>query len=237
MKRVDRSSENKITIEKIKTKTAKKKKVGWYQTKLRNISPYFTWLFLKAGVSANQATVMSVIFAIIGALFFLFKNPAYWILAWVIMQLYPIIDCVDGEIARYKRGFKYTKIGIKFDEFMHPVVNGIVLIFATFGLYFIYQSFYIFVFGFVAVFFMFLNRLVNVSFQAENKLTSKTIQKTIHGDKYPLGGLVHIFLVPSLLDTFFSNFRLLFLILLGISFPLLFIQNMTTSYKFLKSAK
>lgn len=229
MKRVDRSSKNKITIEKIKHKTAKKKKVDWYQTKLRNISPYFTWMFLKADISANWVTIMSVLFVALGAVLFLFENPAYWMLAWLIMQLYPILDCVDGEIARFKRGFKYTKLGMSLDEFMHPVVNGIVLVFATFGLYSIYQNFYIFVFGFVALFFMFLNRLVNISILAEKKPASST-----YSSKYPLGGLVHIFIVPSILDVPFSNFRLLFLLLLGVGFPLLFIQNIITSYKFLQ---
>ena len=229
MKRVDRSSENKITIEKIKSKTAKKKKVDWYQEWLRNISPYFTWVFLKFGISANVVTVLSVLSVWLGAALFLFENPAYWLLAWLIMQLYPILDCVDGEIVRFKRGFKYTKLGMSLDEFMHPVVNGIILMFATFGLYFIYQSFYIFVLGFAALFCMFLNRLVNVSIIAEKKLTSST-----HSNKYPLGGLVHIFLVPSLLDMFFSDFRLLFLILISAGFLVLFMRNIITSYRFLQ---
>lgn len=219
----------KITVDEIRKKTSKKTKMDWYQSKLRNVSPYFTWFFLHIGISANQATIISIFPIIVGSFFFLFENPLYWILAWVIMQFYPIIDCADGEIARYKDNV--TKLGLVLDEFLHPPINGLVLVFATFGLYFIYQSFYIFVFGFSALFFMFLNRLVNLSFRVKSKLISKANQKGIYGYRLPLGGLIHAFIIPSILDIFFSNFRLLFLVLLGIGIPVVFIKNIVSSYK------
>lgn len=225
MKQVVRE-DDKITIKKIREKTGKNKRMDWYQKKLRNISPYFTWFFLHAGISADQVTLLSILPVIFGSFLLLFKNPLYWILGWVIMQLYCIIDCADGEVARYKNNS--TKFGLVVDEFLHPVVNVIVLIFVMFGLFFMYKSFYVFIFGVSAIVFILLNRLLKLSFSFEK---NSILSKHIGGGKIPLGGLIHVFLIASILDTFSYNFRLLFLILIGIISPLVFVQNMINEYK------
>ena len=218
--------DKKITIEKIKNKVGKNKHMDWYQKKLRYISPYFTWVFLHLGLSANQVTILSFLPVILGSIFILFKNPIYWILAWAIMQLYCIIDCSDGEVARYKNNM--TKFGFIFDEFLHPVANLLVLIFATFSLYFIYRSLYVFIFGVSAILFILLNRLLKLSFSGKD---SSFQQKHVGGGKIPLGGLIHAILITAVLDLFFFNFRLLFLILIGSVSPLIFVRNTSNLYK------
>lgn len=217
-------TKDKITIKKILDKAAKHSKMDWYQKIIRKISPYFTFTFLTLGISANQVTLISLIPIITGASLFVLSNPFYWVLGWVIMQLYCVIDCSDGEVARYNNNV--SNFGIAFDEFLHPIVNSIVLIAATVGLYLMYQESYVIIFGGFAVFFTLLNRIVRISFS--------TKKVGIGGGRLPLGGLIHAFLIPSLLDMYFSGFRLLFLLLLGLLIPLLFLRNLINSYRTLR---
>ena len=69
----------------------------------RRISVYFTRLFLALGVSANQATVLSVVAAIGAGGFFTQAAPVYWFAGLLLLHLSVIFDCVDGEIARYRK--------------------------------------------------------------------------------------------------------------------------------------
>jgi len=69
----------------------------------RRISVYFTRVFLALGVSANQATVLSLVAAIGAGGFFARAAPAYWLAGLFLLHLSVILDCVDGEIARYRK--------------------------------------------------------------------------------------------------------------------------------------
>jgi phosphatidylglycerophosphate synthase len=218
-----------ITIENIKKmKIKREKKFDWYnEAILRKISPYFDWLFLHIGLSGNQITFLSIVPVIIGSSLFLFSSPFYWILGWAVMQLYPILDCCDGEVARYKN--QLTKFGYVMDEFLHPVSNAVVLAFATFGLFLIYRNLYIFIFGISAILFTLTNRILKLSFTIKKNIT-------LAGKRFPFGGLTHLFLIPAILDVFFSDFRFLSLVLFGIIAPLIFLRNTVNIYKENKDA-
>jgi len=69
----------------------------------RRISVYVTRLFLALGVSANQATVLGLIAAIAAGGFFTRPAPVYWFAGLFLLYLSLILDCVDGEIARYRK--------------------------------------------------------------------------------------------------------------------------------------
>ena len=64
----------------------------------RNISIYFTKLFIKIGLTANQVTVLNLLFTF-GGTYSLFTGN--YLVAFALYQLYFIIDCSDGELARY----------------------------------------------------------------------------------------------------------------------------------------
>jgi len=227
MKKNAAKEDNKITIEKIKKLAGKNKRMDWYQRWIRSISPYFTWIFLHLGLNANQVTLLSIIPVILGSSFLLNKDPLYWLVGWAIMQFYCIMDCSDGEVARYKNNL--TKFGFVFDEFLHPIANVLVLTFAMFGLFYMYQNLYVFVLGVSSIVFILLNRLLKLSFSFRDNAVS---QKTVGGGKVPLGGLIHVILVAALLDVFFSGFRLLFLVLIGAAAPLVFARNLIREYRF-----
>lgn len=69
----------------------------------RRISVHFTRLFLALGVSANQATALSLVAAIAAGGFLTRATPTHWFAGLFLLHLSVILDAVDGEIARYRK--------------------------------------------------------------------------------------------------------------------------------------
>jgi len=64
---------------------------------------YVTWFFLRLNISANQATYISIIIGL-GSCIFLALGSYVLKLAGVLLAvLYLLLDCVDGNIARYRK--------------------------------------------------------------------------------------------------------------------------------------
>lgn len=226
MKRAAAKKEDKITIEKIKGVIPKNKRMDWYQRRIRVVSPYFTWLFLRIGLNANQVTLLSILPVVFGSFLLLSKDPLYWILAWAIMQLYCIMDCSDGEVARYRN--ELTEFGFVVDEFLHPISNVLVLTFAMFGLFFAYQNFYALAFGLSAIIFTLFNRLLKLSFSVRDK---DILQKHVGGGKVQLGGLTHIIPVMAVLEVVRPDSGFLILGMIGIITPMVFLRNLVRAYE------
>jgi len=70
---------------------------------LRDLSPYVTWVLLKTPISANGVTglMISTGWATAAALLI----PGIWgpVLALILGQLQMLIDCCDGEVARWRK--------------------------------------------------------------------------------------------------------------------------------------
>jgi phosphatidylglycerophosphate synthase len=82
----------------------------------RNISIYFTKFFIKLGLTANQVTVLNLLFTFGGVYSLFTKN---YLIAFVLYQLYFIIDCSDGELARYYN--TASGRGLFLDRMVHVV--------------------------------------------------------------------------------------------------------------------
>ena len=70
---------------------------------LRDLSPYLTWLLLKTSISANGVTGLMILtgWSVAAALLIPgFAGPA---LALVLGQMQMLVDCSDGEVARWRR--------------------------------------------------------------------------------------------------------------------------------------
>lgn len=72
---------------------------------LRKFSKLLTWLAVKIGATPNQVTLISFAIGLYSA--FCFAQGSFWqiLLGAVLLQLSIIVDCVDGELARYTRQF------------------------------------------------------------------------------------------------------------------------------------
>ncbi len=97
-----------MKLEDIKDKyssTRQKEEKGflWVYYVVRRISFYPTWLFLKAGLSANQASYISILVGAIGCGLLAFGNYNIRIAGALLCNIWIILDCVDGNIARYKQ--------------------------------------------------------------------------------------------------------------------------------------
>ena len=91
----------------------------------RRISPYFTREALRLGLSANQVTVIMIIFGLIGSWMFSLQGPIA-LLGFLGIQIYLLLDSVDGEVARYNKS--ESAIGIYLDRWGHYVVEGSIFI-------------------------------------------------------------------------------------------------------------
>jgi phosphatidylglycerophosphate synthase len=79
---------------------------SWYgKIFIRKISIYLTKLILiiPPNISANQITLFGVLLNLVGAIFLATGKSWYLIAGALILQGAFILDCVDGEIARYRK--------------------------------------------------------------------------------------------------------------------------------------
>ena len=77
-------------------KRAFDKDYPWLYFVARPISFYPTWLLLKLGITANQATLIGLIISIIGCIFLAFGS--YWaaIIGVVLVNIGYLFDVIDG---------------------------------------------------------------------------------------------------------------------------------------------
>ena len=88
---------------------------------LRSISPYVTRLALRIGLSANAVSWLMIVVGLAAA--WSFALPSWWPMLGVLgIQVYLLLDCVDGEVARYLQS--QSPIGIYLDRWGHYLVEG-----------------------------------------------------------------------------------------------------------------
>jgi phosphatidylglycerophosphate synthase len=72
---------------------------------VRPLSRKVTRLGLRLGWSPNAVTMVSLALGVLAAVLVATGNQALWVVAAVLVQISLVIDCVDGEIARFTRHF------------------------------------------------------------------------------------------------------------------------------------
>ena len=97
---------------------------------LRDISPYLTWLLLRTSISANGVTGLMILVGWSTALALLIPGIAGASLALVLGQLQMLVDCSDGEVARWRNtrspaGVFLDKVGHYTTEALIAVVLGV----------------------------------------------------------------------------------------------------------------
>jgi hypothetical protein len=89
---------------------------------MRSISPYFTWLFVRIGFSPNQLTYTMIICGVLGGAAVAVSAGGTIGLIWaivgaVLIQAYLLLDCSDGEVARFRKRTSVT--GVYLDRIGH----------------------------------------------------------------------------------------------------------------------
>ena len=92
----------------------------------RRISAYVTWALVRTPLSANAITVLMAAVGAAGAALFAFRGIWGAIVGAVLIQLYLILDCSDGEVARIRGAT--SAAGIFLDRLGHYVVEAILFV-------------------------------------------------------------------------------------------------------------
>lgn len=72
----------------------------WVKLWVRKTGHYVTWVAVRLGLSANQISVFAIAVAVVGSLFLGWANINYRVFGAVLLNIWLILDCVDGDIAR-----------------------------------------------------------------------------------------------------------------------------------------
>jgi len=81
---------------------------AWATLVSRPLSRRLTPLALRLGLSPNQVTVASFVIGLAAAAGFATGARAGLVLGALLLQLSLVLDCVDGDVARYRRSFSAT---------------------------------------------------------------------------------------------------------------------------------
>jgi hypothetical protein len=100
-------------------------------------SIYLTWVCIKLKLTANNVTVLSAIFCLIGAFLLSLESNFMIILGSICFIVFQLLDCSDGHVGRYNN--QSSVYGHFLDYYMHVVspaamFTGLVL--GTFALHF-----------------------------------------------------------------------------------------------------
>ena len=109
-----RSSIEKLNMGRVRLRMANRANDGFFSVFfLRKFSKILTWLAVKVGATPNQVTLISFAIGLYSA--YSFSLGGFWnlFLGAVLLQLSIIVDCVDGELARYTR--KFSQLGAWLD--------------------------------------------------------------------------------------------------------------------------
>lgn len=91
---------------------------------LRHLSLYVTRAFLPTGISANGVTWLMIAVGLLGSLALALPMPWLWgpLLAAFAMQIQVLLDCSDGEVARWRQ--RFSPAGIYLDRVGHYLTEG-----------------------------------------------------------------------------------------------------------------
>jgi phosphatidylglycerophosphate synthase len=229
---------------------------SWYIKLIgRRISIYFTYMLLKTPLSANQATVLYVLIGYVACYFFATGGLYGMVIGAIFCHLFLIFDCVDGEIARYRKQTSLT--GKYFDNLTHYMFEPLMFFSISLGLYMNHGYLFILIMGMLsAIFYSYslrltfdlkfrpiLNEVISSGLDIKNYeapvndsstftgLISK-IAKLVFG----FGSTISIILLIAIFDFFYTSgfvflsykvsLMVIFIVLYGAIMPLIFLIKM-----------
>ena len=84
---------------------------------MRRLSPYLTRLIIRTPLPANGVTALIIPAGLLGAFALTFAGIWPAVLAVLLIQLQLLLDCSDGEVARWRKQF--SPIGVYLDQLAH----------------------------------------------------------------------------------------------------------------------
>ncbi|MGP8322999.1 MAG: CDP-alcohol phosphatidyltransferase family protein [Methanosarcinaceae archaeon] len=125
---------------------SKTETMDWYsKTFYRNISIYITKLLLRTSVTANNVTLFTIVLGLAAGIMFSFGTYLHILAGALLLQLWLILDCVDGEIARYRGTAGIC--GKYIESLDHCITEPFTVVCVGYGLYVLLDAVSIFVLG------------------------------------------------------------------------------------------
>ncbi len=124
-----------------------KENTGWTLAN-RKVSLVFSRWLIRFGVTANQASVLSILTGIAAALFFLGGSFVLNLVAILLLYVSLTLDQIDGELARYYDTVSLN--GVYIDELRHLLIYAVPLYFLSIAPSVYFEIFYFQIFGFIA---------------------------------------------------------------------------------------
>jgi phosphatidylserine synthase len=121
-----------INVPRLRLKMANRAVDGLFSVLvLRRLSKPLTWLAVKVGATPNQVTIASFGIGLLAAYFFAQGDTRSLIIGALLLQLSIVVDCVDGELARYTRTF--SELGAWLDAITDRVKEYVVFLGLAYG--------------------------------------------------------------------------------------------------------
>ena len=123
-----------LNMESVRLRMANRANDGFFSVFfLRKFSKLLTWLAVRIGATPNQITVISFAIGLYSA--YSFSKGDFWsiFLGAFLLQVSIIVDCVDGELARYTR--RFSKLGAWLDAVTDRVKEYMVFLGLAYGAY------------------------------------------------------------------------------------------------------
>lgn len=119
----------------------------------RKLSIYVTKIFIIFNISANGATLLSLVCALIGSLLLMSNSSIKILIAFIFVFLYWVLDYVDGELARYNifNGKQKPSLqGEYFDYLVHFFSTNIMFICIGYSSYVLYDNKLFYILGVIS---------------------------------------------------------------------------------------
>jgi phosphatidylglycerophosphate synthase len=121
-----------LNIERLRLSMANRANDGFFSVfVLRKFSKILTWVSVKIGATPNQVTTLSFLIGLYSAYSFSRGEFIHTLIGALLLQLSIIVDCVDGELARYTR--KFSKLGAWLDAVTDRVKEYLVFLGLAYG--------------------------------------------------------------------------------------------------------
>jgi phosphatidylglycerophosphate synthase len=88
---------------------------------MRRISPYVTWAFLRTPITPNGVTWLMTVAGLLAAAALTLPGVVPAVAAVLLLQLQPLFDCSDGELARWRR--QRSPAGVYLDGIAHALTE------------------------------------------------------------------------------------------------------------------
>jgi phosphatidylglycerophosphate synthase len=134
------------------------KRDNFFESQYSKIADVITPFFMS--YTANQITIVSGIFGVVGSLLLISSNYLALFFSALFIQLFSVLDLVDGNIARIKK--IESKFGMWLDIFFDKLVDFMIIITAPLGIYINTGNSNILICGIILMGSVFLSQLIMI---------------------------------------------------------------------------